>query len=435
MNQFLRLATRRVCLEAERTVAVSFKLEDAKNLTGDLAPSHSDAVKSKGISVESLSVRISRECQDRDWDTFLARCSGGHHEQTSLWGEVKGIYGWRTLRIVVSSGNQIVGGVQLTTRSLGRWVRIGHIARGPVTVSDDPKLADFILAQLDRAAISEKLAYLVAVPPYNGQIFEPGLVRLGFRRKPDHLPPGGAMTATLLLDLSVGLDSLIARMRMTTRQNLRRAARKGVTVREGTGPDVETFRQLMWALCERRGTSPTPPQKDFFEHLWRIFQPSGFVRLFIAELEGRVISAALTFPFGETVRLWKVGWAGDHAKSFPNEMLYWEIIRWSKSNGYRFFDFVDIENGVARTLQLGEPVDWPSVSGTTSFKIGFGGRPVLLPHPYYRVYDPLLRICLQAGGRKLIESPIVARLLGRLWSRKNYVLISGKTSTKEAQKS
>jgi lipid II:glycine glycyltransferase (peptidoglycan interpeptide bridge formation enzyme) len=219
----------------------------------------------------------------------------------------------------------------------------------------------------------------------------------------------------------------MARMRMTTRQHFRRAARKGVTVREGTGPDVETFRQLMWALCERRGTSPTPPQKDFFEHLWRIFQPSGFVRLFIAELEGRAISAAVTFPFGETTRVWKIGWAGDHAKSFPNEMLYWEIIRWSKSNGYRFFDFVEIENGVARTLQRGEPVDWPSVGGPTLFKIGFGGSAVLLPEPYYRFYTPLLRIFARAGGNKLIESSLVARLLGRIWGQKTYVLVSGKS--------
>ncbi len=426
MNQFLGNGALALYVWMEQRAAeVDFKSEDTEDLFRDLAPSHSDAVKSKVISVEGLSVRISRQCQDRDWDTFLAQCPGGHHEQTSLWGEVKGIYGWRTLRIVVSSGNQIVGGAQLATRSLGRWVRIGYIAHGPVTVSDDPKLADFILAQLDHAAISEKLTYLVVVPPYDGRVFEPGLVRLGFRQKPDHLPPGGVMTATLLLDLSAGLDSLMARMRMTTRHHLRRAARKGVTVREGTGPDVETFRQLMWALCKRRGTSPTPPQKDFFEHLWRIFQPSGFIRLFIAELEGRVISAALTFPFGETVRVWKVGWAGDHAKSFPNEMLYWEIIRWSKSNGYRFFDFVEIENGVARTLQLGEPVDWPSVSGTTFFKIGFGGSAVLLPQPYYRIYHPLLRICAQAGGTRLIESPAFAGLVRRMWSQRTYVLLSG----------
>lgn len=224
------------------------------------------------------------------------------------------------------------------------------------------------------------------------------------------------MTATLLLALSTDLTKLKAGMKKRMREDLRRAARAGITVREGTEPDVETFRQLMWALCERRGTSPSPPQKDFFEHLWRSFQPSGFVRLFIAELEGHVISALLTFPFGETVRAWKIGWAGDHAESSPNAMLYWEAIRWSKDNGYRLFDIVQIENSLARALQQGLPVDWASVGGISLYKTGFGASPVLLPEPYYCFYHPLLRIFAQAGGSKLIEAPVVARLLGHLWS-------------------
>jgi len=389
----------------------------AEDLRGELPPSRSDATKDgDSLAPEGCSVRMSRESRDPDWDSFLALCPGGHHEQTSLWGEVKGCYGWQPLRVVLSRGKRILGGVQILTRSFGRWGRIGYVMRGPAAVSDDPELIEFILRQLDRAATSEKLAYLVVVPPYNGNIFEPGLARLGFRQKPSLLPPTGVMTATLLLDLSMDLESIMAQMRKKTRQHLRRAAREVVTVREGTGPDVETFRQLMWALCERRGDSPSPPQKDFFENLWRVFHPSGFVRLFIAEFEGHVISASLTFPFGDTVRSWKVGWAGDHAEVYPNEMLYWEIIRWSKHNGYRFFDFVQIDNSLARTLQQGDPVDWASIHGPSNFKIGFGGSPVLLSEPYYRFYHPLLRIFAQAGGTKLIESPMVARLLSRFWS-------------------
>ena len=365
---------------------------------------------------EAYSVQTSWERCDPEWDSFLARCPDGHHEQTSLWGEVKGCYGWQPFRVVVSKENQILGGVQVLTRRFGRWMRIGYVMRGPAAVSNDPELLDFILEQLDHAAARAKLAYLVVVPPYNGRVFEPGLVRREFRKKPKMLPPGGVMTATLLLDLSPDLDSLIAGMRMTTRKNLRRALRRGVTVREGAASDVETFRQLMWTLCERLGTSPTPPQKDFFEHLWRVFQPSGFARLFVAEFEGRVVSATITFPFGDTVRAWKIGWAGDHAKLYPNVLLHWEIIRWSKQNGYRFFDFVQIQDSLALAMQQGGPVDWTSVNGTSYFKIGFGGTPVLLPEPYYRFYHPLLRVFAQAGGNKLMESPFAARILGRFWN-------------------
>jgi lipid II:glycine glycyltransferase (peptidoglycan interpeptide bridge formation enzyme) len=190
------------------------------------------------FALEGCTVRISREGRDPAWDSFVARCSGGHHEQTSLWGEVKGVYGWQSFRIVVTRENEILGGVQVLTRCVGRWGRIGYVSRGPLVASGDPELVHFILGQLDQAAVRERLAYLAVVLPYNGHVFEPVLHRLGFRQKPDVLPPSGLTTATLLLDLAADVDTLMAGMRASTRRNVRVAARQGVTVREGTGRDV-----------------------------------------------------------------------------------------------------------------------------------------------------------------------------------------------------
>jgi lipid II:glycine glycyltransferase (peptidoglycan interpeptide bridge formation enzyme) len=181
----------------------------------------------------------------------------------------------------------------------------------------------------------------------------------------------------------------------------------------------------MWALCARRGTSPAPPQKNFFENLWQIFKPSDSVRLFIAELNGCPVAAAFTFPFGDTIRFWKVGWAGDHAESSPNAILYWEAIRWSKRNGYRIFDFVDIGYDLAVSLTKGESPGEASMDGMSFFKVGFGGKPILLPQPYYRIYHPLLRTCAQAGGTRLIESTAFAGLVRRMWNQRTYVSLSG----------
>src|ERR1039458_10485493 len=64
------------------------------------------------FALEGCRVRISREGRDSAWDSFVARCPGGHHEQTSLWGEVKGVYGWQSFRIVVTRENEILGGVR-----------------------------------------------------------------------------------------------------------------------------------------------------------------------------------------------------------------------------------------------------------------------------------------------------------------------------------
>jgi hypothetical protein len=359
-------------------------------------------------------VFVSRQLHDSDWDSFLLECPGGHPEQTSLWAEVKRAYGWQPLRIVVTRNAKILGGVQLLTGGFRRPGRIGYVNRGPSVRSHDPELIGLVLQQLDRAAKSEKLAYVAIGLPYNGFIYEEGLRRIGFRLKPRFLPPLRFMTATAILDLSPDLDSLMATMRRQIRQNVRRAERSGLTVREGRAADVETFRRLMWALCERRGTCPTPPQKDFFERLWKVFHPAGFLRLFVAEARGQAVCALLTFPFGDTVYAWKMGWAGNYAECSPNKMLFWEAIRWSKNNGYRWFDFVSIDRAFALTLQRGDPVDWASVEGPDNFKFHFGAKPVLLPEPYYRFYHPLLRLWAWAGGARLLESPATGQYIARL---------------------
>jgi peptidoglycan pentaglycine glycine transferase (the first glycine) len=285
-----------------------------------MPPSHSSASAKADCSF-GYGVRISRECCDPDWDAFLARCAGGHHEQTSLWGQFKSIYGWQPIRILVHKQDQICGGAQVLTRQFGRWGRIGQVSRGPVASSSDPELIDTILRELDHAMGVERLTYLAVVPSYAGATFEPALQRLGFWQKPNALPPCGAMTATLLLDLSLTLDELMARMRATTLKQIRRASRTGIIVRQGAASDVEKFRELMWDLCARRGSAPIPPQKDYFEHMWRVLRPSGHVALFVAEFEGETVASIFAATFGDTVRTWKIGWAGAHAKSYPIKLL------------------------------------------------------------------------------------------------------------------
>ena len=111
-------------------------LEDSRR---GLASSCSDVTDAdNSLASEGYSVRISRERRDPEWDNFLARCPDGHHEQTSLWGEVKGCYGWQPFRVIVSRGNQILGGVQVLTRRFGRRLQIGYVMRGPSAVSNDP---------------------------------------------------------------------------------------------------------------------------------------------------------------------------------------------------------------------------------------------------------------------------------------------------------
>jgi len=365
-------------------------------------------------SPDPLTVRVSTSSCDDDWDRFVAGSPHGFHEQTNLWSQVKAVYGWEPLRLILSDAQGIVAGVQILVRAVRGGYRVGYASRGPVVALGDPQRLSFVLDEMVRAARTHKVSYLAIAPPYDGNALEAPLRLRGFRRKPDPLPPARVMEATLLIDLSPDLASIQARMRMQVRQHIRLAQRTGVVVREGGKEDVETFRALMCALCRRRGIAPTPPETDFFQNLWAIFAPRGWVRIFLAEVEGQPVSALLVFTFGDTARVWKAGWSGEFADRRPNNLLYWEAVRWARQNGFRCFDLVGIERELAEQLLHDEKIDWTKVTGPCNFKVGFGGSPVVLPETCYRILDPWASWLLRVGGRRLIESPRLAHLFEQL---------------------
>jgi peptidoglycan pentaglycine glycine transferase (the first glycine) len=360
-----------------------------------------------------IRVQLTTSIENDEWDRFVERTPHGFHEQTSLWSQVKAIYGWNPLRVTLSDQEGIVAGSQILVRTVRGRFRVGFVSRGPVVSPSNAELVSRTVETICRVARKEKLTYLAIAPPYRGEAVATALHTEGFSRKPDALPPGSVMSATLLVDLSPDLDKIQARMRAQVRQHIRLAQRKGVSVREGGKEDVETFRVLMCSLCQRRGISPTPPETDFFEHLWRVFAARGWVRIFLAEIGGRPVAGLLVFSFGDSARVWKAGWSGDFAECRPNNLLYWEAIRWAKQNGFRRFDMVGIERELGEQLIAGSKIDWTKVAGPDNFKVGYGGEPLVLPETCYRFLNPWAQLALRAGGQQLVESARVARVLER----------------------
>lgn len=363
------------------------------------------------MKAETCELAVSRALCDPEWDEFVADRDDGHHEQSSLWAQVKAVYGWQPLRLTLRRGSTIVAGAQILTKQTRFGVRVGFISRGPVV--GDQSVGPLLIEHLNRVARAEGLAYLAVTPSYDGAFLVPELQASGFLLKPPSLPPGGLTDATVILDMSSSVSDLLAGMRRSTRRAVLRGEAKGLTFREGTESDLKLFRELMLVTCRRRGVAPTPPQEDFFEQLWKVFHPHGAVNLFFAEVAGEPVSTALFFPFGKTVRGWKRGWSGAHGQLEPNEALDWAIIQWAKQRGYRFYDFIGIERELARQLLEGVSVDWNQVSGASRFKLGFGGAPAVLPLSYYRSYHPVARILLRTGGSRLAESSGFAKLLER----------------------
>jgi lipid II:glycine glycyltransferase (peptidoglycan interpeptide bridge formation enzyme) len=357
-------------------------------------------------------VRVSQETEDPDWDAFVAETAGGHHVQTSLWAQVKASLGWRAARVVVTQDEHIVAGAQVLMRRLPLAGAIGYVPRGPLCAVDDPGLIKLVINGLHQIAGDHRVQYLVVQPPGNGQTLARQLPCWGFR--PSAIR-GVQPPATVLIDLRMDLDDILAQMKKKTRYSIRRGLREGITVREGTAEDLPTFYRLMVATSQRQQFSLYP--EAYFVEMWRVLHPHGYIRLFVAEYAGEAVSAFLVVPFGDTVVSKVGGWSGCHGRRKPNEVLDWAVIRWAKSHGYCYYDFEGIDPLAARALTDGESLPNSLHQTPTSYKLGFGGQVTLFPPAYDYVYNPLLRWVHTMVSPKIASSSLVKNALSRLRTR------------------
>jgi hypothetical protein len=121
------------------------------------------------------------------------------------------------------------------------------------------------------------------------------------------------------------------------------------------------------------------------------------VALLVAEDNGRPTSAQLLVTFGDTAVNQLSVWSGEGSEHKPNEALHWEAILWAKARGYSSYDFEGVAPDAARAILAGEPFPSTLLASYTWFKLGFGGRPALLPGVYEYFQDPAMRVVYEAG--------------------------------------
>lgn len=353
-------------------------------------------------------LRLSDQLEDPAWDAFLEETPGGHHVQTSLWAQVKTSLNWRPIRLVVTCEEQIVAGVQILVRSLPILGDIGFISKGPLQVSENPFLSELVVKELQEIAKTRHIRLLTVQPPGNGESLARRLPDWGFQPTSTKVAP----SATVLIDLSKELDTILAEMDSKTRYNIRLSQRKGIEVRAGQESDLVTYHQILTATGQRQGFVPYPEQ--YFTDMWRILNPHGYIKLFLAEFKGEVVSAQLAIPFGDTVINKLSVWSGRYGKHRPNEALQWACIEWAKSARYRYYDFEGIEPAAARAILRQEPLPASLKQTVTSFKLGFGGQVTLFPGAFDYIHNPFLRWAYVELFPKVKQRRVVKRLVKRI---------------------
>jgi lipid II:glycine glycyltransferase (peptidoglycan interpeptide bridge formation enzyme) len=162
------------------------------------------------------------------------------------------------------------------------------------------------------------------------------------------------------------MDELRADLAPHWEQSLRTSERAGVLASRGSAADLPDFYRLYTATAERDGFRARPP--DYFARMWKALnaEDSDRLRLYVAEYDGEVLSAALMIGVGS--RVWhSYAASGRRGRELrPSSALLWRMLGDARLAGAGTYDLRAITPALSEDRMLGRLL----------FKTGAGGRAV-----------------------------------------------------------
>ena len=204
-----------------------------------------------------------------------------------------------------------------------------------------------------------------AIRHKTGQILgEIGADYVEFRQlqRPEGDLPSKEHKVTMVLELQRDADLQWKTFDSKLRNQIRKAMKSGLEIKIGGNELLEGFYDVFSRNMRDLGTPVY--SKSFFKNVIAIFPNS--TKIFSVFSRGEVVASGIATWFKDTLEL---PWASsnrDYRSLCPNNLLYWEVIRYAIEHGFRKFDF-------GRST--------PD-EGTYKFKEQWGARPVQLYWQY-----------------------------------------------------
>jgi len=284
-----------------------------------------------------------REIQEKnEWQNFTNSFNMSQFLHAWQWGEYEKSLGKRIWRFGVFKNDKLIGALMLIKNPLPVGRSYLYSPRFPILTEKVP--ADIFINKIKEIGQQEKSIFW-RVDLFNAEVFK----NIKFKKIKDVQP-----SKTLLLDLTKFEEEILAAMHPKTRYNIRLAEKKGVIIRQGKGEeDIKTFIKL---------TEETSERDNFKAHVASHYQKilnleQDFVKLYLAEYQGKVLAANLMIYFGDTC-VYSHGASSDENKNLmAPHLLHWHCIQEAKKRGYKYYDFGGADEK-----------KWPSV---TRFKKSF----------------------------------------------------------------
>jgi peptidoglycan pentaglycine glycine transferase (the first glycine) len=339
--------------------------------------------------------------------TEFIRSKNGNFLQTLEWAKVK--EEWQNVFFVIKDKGAILGAGSLLIRRLpvvGK--NFVYCPRGPVMNFKDKEVLAFFVAKMKELSKTYN-AIMLKIDP-DVEILEKqaidNLFGLNFRQKPLTLNFEGIQPRFVSrLDITKDLDEVMAGFHHKTRYNIRLAERKGVTVRVGTREDLARFQEIM----EETGLRDrfVVRQLDYFQKMHDNLVPPGYMRLYVAEFQGKILAGAISLMFGNKTWYLYGASSNEDRKLMPNYLMQWDMIKWAKEGGCDIYDF----RGISGDIDPSNPL-----YGLFRFKKGFNGRYTEFVGEFDLVFDAIMYKLWEIGiplAKKVRSKIVLARK--KLW--------------------
>lgn len=327
------------------------------------------------------------------WNQFIKQHYPpvGAFMQTWEWGTFQENLGRKIERYFLTDARDPVAAFTLVQHALALNFSYGYMPRGPV-------IAAHAAGEEGSREVFRSVRAWVKKQNLTGMIFvrmEPPLAsvasdlfRHGFRIPSYYIQP--RHNHTISLDGSE--EEILKSFHPSTRSNIRRAERRGVTAelkRNATETDWDTFFSMARATIRRNSGKNVYPQRPYFDALTKAvpsitdgYDPARLsLGMFCAYEHGRAAATNFILFFGDTAT-YLYGAAHTNAlRSKAATYLHWVAMQEAKKRGLKYYDL----GGIDETR-------WPTL---TNFKRQFRGQEfsyvgnidIPVKPALYRAYD------------------------------------------------
>ncbi len=291
--------------------------------------------------------------EERAWDSFVHSHVDGTFFHLRGWsGVIEDCFGYRGFHLAAYKGEEIVGVLPL--------VQCRSLLAGHSLVSVPFGIRGGLLTNNVHTAAKLLEAAIVLAKRLRVDYLE-----LRSERSCSTELLTKHLYVTFKADLSLAEADLLERMERKRRQMLNHAARVGYTFRVAGEAELSAFYELFARSMRSHGT-PVHSHRFLLEILRRYPEQAN---LGLVYKDDQLLAGTLNLSWGATFMPFYAGVDRERRLRAVDEFMYWSLMRWAKTQGFRVFDF-----GRSR-----------KATGAYKFKARWGMEELPLAYQYFMV--------------------------------------------------